>query len=359
MAIGKPALLLLPLLLAFALPPLPGPAKLKESGTRVAAEASKEAGSELSAGPSEVDPEIQELQNDLEGILRATGNRQEDWAVLAISLDRNDTLLALNADLAMVPASNMKLLSTAAALHILGPDYRYRTFLLADGPLSDGTLEGDLILFGTGDPTFSERFRPSEGAALDSLADQLFGQGLREVGGNLVVDGSFFGGPDLHPDWRAEDLNDDFAAPVSALSLAENLVTLRVEAGSWVGAQPSIFTVPADAGIPLENTARTVSAGSMSRIWLLRETPHDPIGIEGEIPLGGSDVWRPLPVPDPLRFTGLQLKRALEARGVRFSGDVVAVREPSSSRVSVCRDGRGNTQWTRPSDSGYAGLSAS
>jgi D-alanyl-D-alanine carboxypeptidase/D-alanyl-D-alanine-endopeptidase (penicillin-binding protein 4) len=286
-------------------------------------------------GFAAIDPEVQKLRNELEDILRSTGNRQGNWAVLAVSLDRHDTLLALNPNRPMVPASNMKLLSTAAALHFLGPDYRYRTFLLADGLVEEGFLDGDLILYGTGDPTFSERFWPSKAGALDSLASQLLALGISEVRGDLVVDGSFFAGPDLHPEWKAEDLNDDFAAPVAALSISENLVTVRVEAGSWVGAQPSIFTDPEGAGIPLENIARTVPAGSRSRVWLLRETPQDPIGIEGEIPMGGSDVWRQLPVPDPLRFTGLQLERALGARGIRISGRVVTLREPASSRVST------------------------
>jgi D-alanyl-D-alanine carboxypeptidase/D-alanyl-D-alanine-endopeptidase (penicillin-binding protein 4) len=158
--------------------------------------------------------------------------------------------------------------------------------------------------------------------------------GIREIRGNLVVDGSFFQGPDLHPEWDSDDLNDAFAAPVSAVSLAENLVTVRVEAGRWVGAQPSIHTIPEDSGIPVNNLARTVSASSRSRVWLLRDAPQDPIGIEGEIPLGGSDVWRRLPVPDPLRFTGLQLKQALEARGVRVTGTVVTIRDPDASRLS-------------------------
>jgi D-alanyl-D-alanine carboxypeptidase/D-alanyl-D-alanine-endopeptidase (penicillin-binding protein 4) len=68
-------------------------------------------------------------------------------------------------------------------------------------------------------------------------------------------------------------------------------------------------------------------------VWLLRETPQDPIGIEGQIPLDGSDVWRRLPVPDPLSFVGTQLRRALEARGIRAGGEVRIIRDPRTSRV--------------------------
>ncbi|MCJ7630116.1 MAG: D-alanyl-D-alanine carboxypeptidase/D-alanyl-D-alanine-endopeptidase, partial [Longimicrobiales bacterium] len=236
-------------------------------------------------GPSDaVHPEIQQLRRELEGILNSTGNRRGRWAVLAVSLDRHDTLLAMNPDQLMVPASNMKLLSTAAALHYLGPDFRYRTFLLADGSTVGEVLQGDLVLYGTGDPTLSERFFPSETAALDTLASRILDSGIQEIQGNLVVDGSFFQGPDLHPEWDLADLNDAFAPPISAVSLAENLVTVRVEAGGWVGAQPSLYTIPEASGILTHNVARTVSPSARSRIWLLRENPRDPIGIEGEIP---------------------------------------------------------------------------
>lgn len=291
--------------------------------------------------PPPADAEIQELRRDLEDILTSTGNRTGLWGVLAVSLDRGDTLLSMNAHEPMVPASNMKLLSTAAALHYLGPTFSFRTFLLGDGHRTEGTLEGDLVLFGTGDPTFSERYFSSEGVPLDSLARQIAEDGIEVILGDLVVDGSYFQGPERHPEWDPGDLNDAFAAPISALSLAENVVTVRVEAGAWVGAQPSIFTIPEGAGLPITNLARTTPAGTRSRVWLFRETPDDPIGIEGEMPLGGADVWRRLPVPDPLRFIGLQMKRALEARGVRINGEVVVNRD--GGRSVVGRSGSDST----------------
>jgi len=287
----------------------------------------------VETGPTSTDPEIQRLQRDLASILASTGNRRGEWAILAVSLDRHDTLLTMNPDRVMVPASNMKLLTTAAALHYLGPDFRYRSFILADGIRSGSTLEGDLIFYGTGDPTLSERYYPTETSALDSLAGRIAAQGITSVHGNLVVDGSYFSGSDLHPDWKSEDLNDAFAAPVAAVGLAENVVTVRVEPGAWVGARPSIFTIPGQAGIPVRNLALTRPAGSPSRIWLLRETPQDPIGIEGEMPLNGAHVWRRLPVGDPLHFTGTQFLQALERNGISVSGRLLIVRDARSSPV--------------------------
>lgn len=275
-----------------------------------------------------------DLRADFERILRETRNQEGIWAVLAVSLDLGDTLLAENPRLPVVPASNQKLLTTGAAFHILGPDFRYQTFLLSDGTLADGRLDGNLILYGTGDPTLSDRFFPSETAPLDSLVRRVTEAGIQEVRGDLVIDGSYFSGPELHPDWKASDLNDAFAAPVAAIAFNENLITVRVEAGSAPQVQPTIHTLPPGSGIPVLNTAITAPRGTRPRVWLNRETPRDPIGIEGEIPVGGRDVWRELPVPDPLLYVGRHLRRALESGGVTVSGRTRVVRDPTLSVLS-------------------------
>jgi len=279
-------------------------------------------------------PEVLDLRLQLDGILSSTGSRRGRWGILAVSLDRGDTLLALDPESPMVPASNMKLFTTAAALFHLGPDFRYRTFLLADGPQEGEVLEGDLILYGTGDPTLSHRFYSSESAPLDSMTSQVLRRGITEIRGRLVVDGTFFQGPELHPDWDPRDFNDAFAAPVASVAFNENLVTVKVDPGPFPGAPAWIRAEPEGAGLEILNLTRTLPRGSRSRVWLLRDTPWDPIGIEGEMPLGSPAIWRPLPVPEPLLFAGLQLKRSLEAHGIRVQGPVVVLRDPDDSRLS-------------------------
>jgi len=278
-----------------------------------------------------VDREVDDLQRELENILTSTGNRNGKWSVLAISMDRGDTLLAMNHLEPMVPASNMKVFTTAAALLTLGPDFRFTTFLLTEGSQDASTLQGDLILYGTGDPTLSDRFFPGETAPLDSLAARLLERGIHEIRGDLIIDGSYFQGPDLHPEWDPKDLNDPFAAPVAAVNFNENLVRIQVQAGASVGQPPILSLTPTGSGLSLLNTARTVPSGQRSRIWLFRDTPWDPIGIEGEIPLRGRDVWRELPVPDPLVYTGRVLRRVLEERGIRIRGNVRVSRALAAS----------------------------
>jgi D-alanyl-D-alanine carboxypeptidase/D-alanyl-D-alanine-endopeptidase (penicillin-binding protein 4) len=175
------------------------------------------------AGPSGSSPAAAELERDLRAILRGPGMGGARHGALVVSLDRGDTLFSWNADARLTPASNLKLFSTAAALHYLGADFRWSTYLLADGEVRGGVLQGDLVLFGTGDPTLGSGRFPGTARALDALADSLRARGVRQVAGSLVADGSFFD-PRLRAEgWTSDDLRQWYGAPVSALVTAENL----------------------------------------------------------------------------------------------------------------------------------------
>lgn len=273
---------------------------------------------------------LETLRADLERVLRAPRWTSATWSVLAVSLDTGDTLFARTPAVPLAPASNLKLATTAAALEHLGPDYRYQTLVLGDGPVSGGTLRGDLILYGTGDPGLSDRFFESRTAAFEGLADQLLDTGVRLVTGDIVGDGSFFEGPLTGHGWDRRDLNDWFAAPSSALSFNENMVTLRIEPAVTEGARPTIRTLPADAGVPLANLATT----GRGRIRIQREDPSRPILVEGAIPLGGREVWRQMTVPDPSRYAAGVFLNVLREKGIGVRGEVRTVRDPADSRVT-------------------------
>ena len=183
-------------------------------------------------------PEVEALRRDLSGFLDGTRLRSAEWSVLVVSLDQGDTLFARNESLLVTPASNIKVVTTAAALHFLGPSFTYQTFLLGDGPVKEGHLRGDLILYGTGDPGISDRFFRSRTRVFENLAEQLAAEGITHIDGAIVGDATYFSGPDLGPEWDPRDLNERFAAPASALSFNENIVTLRITPQPAWGACP-------------------------------------------------------------------------------------------------------------------------
>lgn len=272
------------------------------------------------------------MRERLGALFGATTWRGATWGVMVRSLDTGDTLFAVEPDEPLAPASNLKLLTTAAALRILGPNYRFRTYLLTDGEIADGVLDGDLVLYGTGDPGISDRFYGGKDAVFELLVDQLAALGVHTVNGDLVGDASFLPGPLRPPGWHPSDLNDGFTGAVSALSFNENVVSFRVVAGE-VGAAPTVHTIPEHAGLLVVNDARTVASNARPRLAILRDDPLDPVRVEGRLLATSRDVWREVTVPVPAHFAASVFRATLEARGVTVLGRVRTVESPHRSVV--------------------------
>ncbi len=280
-----------------------------------------------------VAPALSLLHADLVRLIDGTGWRGARWSVMAVSLDGGDTIFAYNPDLELAPASNMKLFTSAAALRYLGPNYRYGTYLLTDGAVRNGVLEGDLYLYGTGDPTLSDRFHESKTAVWQAFADTLEAMGIREVRGDVVGDASYFDGNGYGVGWQQDYMNTWYAAPVSALSFNENIVTLLIKPGEQAGWRPRIQMIPGGDGIAIVNLATTVSGGNT---WLdVNRAAYDgPIVIRGRITAGSPGVWRAVPVADPAHFAAAVLREVLESRGIVVHGGIRSIHSAEASPVT-------------------------
>src|SRR2546422_164558 len=212
-----------------------------------------------------------------------------NWGLYVVD-DRGKVLFERNGDRFYVPASNTKLVVSAAATVLLPVDYRVKTSLYMNGRMDNGVLHGDLVLYGRGDPTWSERcfsvdsLAPgacdSAFTAIDAVADSLRARGLKRVTGKLVGDGSYFEPTLVHPGWNAWDLNWWYAAPVSGLGFHDNSVDFHIAPGGAVDQPPSITWTPDLALFTFENRARTVPADSSS-----------PVGANFFLILNSSQNW--------------------------------------------------------------------
>lgn len=274
------------------------------------------------------------LRGDLERLLRGSGLPRAAWSVLAVSLDRGDTLFAHGSELPRVPASNMKLFTSAAALYYLGPEFHYTTYLLTDGVVDDGVLRGDLFLYGTGDPTLSDRFHGTKTEVFERFAEELVRLGVRRIEGAVVGDASHFTGPEVSPAWSDRYLEDFYAAPASALSFNENVVSLRIRPGASVGAPPRVTMIPEGGVVALVNNARTVASPRGARLSVDRPHAASPIIITGRISREHGGVWRAVTVPDPALFAASTLRAVLLQRGIEVAGPPRAVRDPLESPIS-------------------------
>ncbi|MQA90320.1 MAG: D-alanyl-D-alanine carboxypeptidase/D-alanyl-D-alanine-endopeptidase [Gemmatimonas sp.] len=285
-----------------------------------------------------VSPEVADLRDDVDRIVRGSGWPGASSSLLVVSLDRGDTLYSVNPDLPVAPASNMKLYSTAAALYYLGPNFRYSTFALADGEIVDGAIVGDLVLYGTGDPAISSRMLDGALNPLRALADSLVAQGITEVHGDVVGDGSYFDDSWIADGWREEYRLSSYSAPIGALSLAENIVGIRVTPGP-AGEPAQIRTIPETDGLLIQNNVRTVGSGRSSIRF-----EYDPQGlvIEGQIARGHPGVARTVTVVDPANFAAAAFRAVLEEAGVRVHGNVRTIRNPATSPIG--RGARGQAR---------------
>lgn len=294
----------------------------------------------LAAGVPGVDaaPEdpLHGLRARVDQVLGAGSFARAEWGVLAVSLDTGDTLVARNVETPLAPASNLKLLLTAAALHHLGPDFRWETLLVSDAPVRDGVLDGDLTLYGTGDPGLAERLHGTHDAPFDSLAARLAAGGIERIRGRVVGDGSFFQGPTRLPEWDPADLNDWFTAASPALAYAENVVRFRVSADP-LGARPRVQLEPGHGGVAVDNQARMAAGAARTPLWLVREEPLIPVRVTGELSRNARDVYRTMTVSDPLLTAAHAMTAALARAGITVDRAPAVVSDPSRSVLSRTR----------------------
>ncbi|MGI9090691.1 MAG: D-alanyl-D-alanine carboxypeptidase/D-alanyl-D-alanine endopeptidase [Gemmatimonadaceae bacterium] len=258
----------------------------------------------------------QALASDLGIFLERT--RGGEWGVMVTSVSRGDTIFARNAGAPMRPASTMKLFTSALAFDRFGPEYQFSTDALRDGPVSsDGTLQGNIIIRGDGDPALSGRFMDGgPNAPMQALAKRVAAAGIKRITGSVIGDASAFDDAKVPDGWLSRYLGAAYAAKVSGLSLNENLVWVAVSPGSGGGAAVSLE--PATTAIPLINSARTVGGSGSS----LRMGKHADGTIEVRGSIGRNSPTRRYSyvVDDPAMFATGAFRAALQSNGIQVAG---------------------------------------
>lgn len=245
------------------------------------------------------------------------------WGVRVESLDHpGHPLFALNADHLFVPASNMKLLTVAAAATRLGWDHTFQTTVRATTPLGpDGIIRGDLVVGGGGDPTIGNR--PTSGGSVTTLADQLWARGVRRVEGRVVGDATAFAREPLGEGWAWDDLPFSYSAPVGALIYNENDAQIAIAPGAAAGVAASVALLDLDSGLHVRSYVTTSAPGSPTDVDVSRGLASDDVEVRGTIATDHAPVIRHAAVNDANRYFASALRSALIARGVVVRGGAV------------------------------------
>ncbi|HJU87563.1 MAG TPA: D-alanyl-D-alanine carboxypeptidase/D-alanyl-D-alanine-endopeptidase, partial [Gemmatimonadota bacterium] len=236
-------------------------------------------------------------------------------AFLAVSLDRGDTLFAREADRLYTPASNRKLFTAASALHWLGPEYRFHTTLVATGPVEADTLRGDLVLVGRGDPDLLA-------AHLAALADTVASSGARVVAGDVRADDAWFDDVEWGAGWMWDDGPYWEWPYVTALTVADNVVTATVRPGPRVGDPVTVSIDPPTGYMIVNVSAVTAEAGAASDLVVDRrwDPKENVIDVTGALSLEADPIVARRTVEDPALYAATLLVELLEARGVDVLG---------------------------------------
>jgi D-alanyl-D-alanine carboxypeptidase/D-alanyl-D-alanine-endopeptidase (penicillin-binding protein 4) len=255
-----------------------------------------------------------------------------EWGILIADANTGQVLFEQNADRYFVPASNMKLFTTALALATLGPDYRFRTTLESPAePAADGKIAGPLYLVGRGDPNLSNRkfpfdlkeefIGPSEKVIVE-LADAIAAKGVKEISGDIVGDDSYFP-RDRYPNgWEIDDMVWEYGAAISAIVLDDNTVQLTLTPGGNAGDRVDAVVAPTAPEFTVDNQVITSATGVKPDLTLKREPGSNVVTLLGTLPAKSNQRKLTLAIQEPGLHAAAMLKRLLEDRGIKVGGTV-------------------------------------
>ena len=280
----------------------------------------------------------------VEGLLGAAPVDKGEWGLLVEDAETGETLYEKNSNEYFLPASNMKLLTTALALDALGPEYRFRTTVETNGILAtDGRLSGDLILVGRGDPNLSNRKFPYETKeefegppekALAELADAVQARGVKEITGDVVGDDSYFP-RERYPDgWEIDDMVWEYGAAISAIVVDDNTVTLTLTPGEKAAGAVTAVVEPTTREFVVENEVTTIGAKEKPDLRLTREPGGGTAVVSGVMPAGSAPRKLVLAVQEPALHAANLLAELLLDRGIKLGGTVRAVHEPDTGEAA-------------------------
>jgi D-alanyl-D-alanine carboxypeptidase/D-alanyl-D-alanine-endopeptidase (penicillin-binding protein 4) len=287
-------------------------------------------------------PDVARFAARIASILAEARAAKGAWGIFVVDQDTGETLYDRNADSFFTPASNAKLFTSAFALASLGPDYHFHTTIeSAAPPDAHGRVQGDLVLVGRGDPDLSNRRFPyvqkaeRDGPAekiIAELADALVAKGVKQIDGDIVADDSYFAFDPYPEGWSTGDLYFGFGAPISAIDLNDNTLTVAVLPGEHSG-DPAILAIEPWAGYEtFGHDITTGPSGSKPKFSVVRESGAHPIFLRGSIPAGAAPMKLDIALEEPAEYSARLLKLLLEGRGVHVSGGVRVKHGPPPER---------------------------
>ncbi|MCS7301933.1 MAG: D-alanyl-D-alanine carboxypeptidase/D-alanyl-D-alanine-endopeptidase [Candidatus Kapabacteria bacterium] len=275
---------------------------------------------------------IRELHADLDALLKNRDLASAFIGVCILSTETGEFLYRFNDTKAFVPASLVKLITTAAAFELLGPDFRFTTRVYLDGRLRQGgDFEGNIIIRGSGDPSWSEAFGTWPDSVFAQWCTGLDSLGITTVRGNIIADDSYFDAVRYGPGWMWDDFGMPYSPPISALAAHDNCMRLQLQPGTVPGAPVSVRVLRGSSHARINSELITAPSDALVDVVPVREYGTGTIELIGSVPLandtatGAVDIE--VPVDNPAAYVGALFREFLNRRGIRVRGSVLTASE--------------------------------
>jgi len=284
------------------------------------------------------------LQQAINALARSSELRHAGFGVCVMDVETGEVIASYDPDRSLTPASTLKVLTTATALAVLGPDHRYPTELQFDGMIgSGGRLSGNLYLLGSGDPTLGSgemEATPGLEGILERFRLAVQQRGIKHIEGHVVGDGSALPTDVKVPSWQWNDLGNYYAAGSWGLNLHENLYFLRFQQNGSIGSTPSIAHIhPEVPGLTFHNEVTTAGHNTGDNAYIYG-APYSTLRyVRGTIPAGSGLFDIKGSLPDPPFFAAYHLSAELEKVGIQNDGGPI-------SQLDLSRRGHGDSRRT-------------
>jgi D-alanyl-D-alanine carboxypeptidase/D-alanyl-D-alanine-endopeptidase (penicillin-binding protein 4) len=271
------------------------------------------------------------LATSIDALLVDPALKHGTQGVVIESLATGRILYERNRDILFIPASNLKLLVSAASLDKLGPDFTFATRIYRSGKFdASGILKGDIVIVGGGDPVLSTN-------DLRAMVKEIRNKGIRRIDGNIIADDSRFDEERLGNGWPTSEEPFYYSAQISALTLDRNVVDVYVRPGLKVGDSVKVSLRPSSDYFTIENVAKTGPAGSDNTVYIDRVRGKNIILVKGSIPIDSKSTSRtePITMEEPTLYTAVVLKDVLIKSGIKVTGKVIKGVKPDVAKLVV------------------------
>ncbi len=268
-----------------------------------------------------------EIGEKLDQVFNDPSFHRAFWGVKVVSLDTGEVVYERNSHKLFVPASNMKILTAAAVLHLLGEDYVFQTPVTTSGRISGGVLKGDLVVVGSGDPTIGARFTGDNPvnalsgdpwAVFAGWAENLKKLNILSIEGNIIGNDHFFEQVDFGDGWSWDDLNYAYSAGFGALQFNETSTYMEIRPGKEIGSSAKARLIPQLESMSVESSLQTVNPECEVKVSVSREGRK--FFLSGQVPSGTGIFYQAVALPSPTRYFLDMLRETLEKNGISITG---------------------------------------